>query len=204
MTDVFIRGMVVGFAIAAPVGPVGLLCFRRALADGRVAALIAGLGAAAADTFYGAVAAYGLHFISDFLQAHRAGVTLVGGIFLCLIGWRTLCSPPPTPEEAKVGPGPVRDFLATFVITLTNPGTIIAFMGGFALIGSLEPALIGGAPHVLVIGVFAGSTLWWTILSGGAAAVRSRLTAGWLAQVNRLAGMAILAFGVSVLASLAL
>lgn len=203
MTDVFWRGMIVGFVIAAPVGPVGLLCFRRALADGRMAALVAGLGAATADTVYGVVAAFGLRIVSDFLFAHRTAVTLVGGVFLCLIGLRTLRSVP-TPDEARFGPGPLRDFLATFVITLTNPGTILAFMGGFALIGSLEPSPSSGAPHMLVVGVFAGSTLWWTILSGVAAALRSRLAVGWLTSVNRVAGVAILAFGGAVLASLAL
>lgn len=195
----FVRGMAIGFAIAAPVGPVGLLCIRRALADGRVAAFVAGLGAAVADTFYGAVAAFGISLIADFLHAQQAALRLVGGTFLLVLGWRGWKAEPvlvPTPGR---GPGLVKDFISTLLITLTNPGTILAFMGVFAAMGSAGMAESSG---LLVTGVFVGSAAWWLLLSAAAGAVRSSFTPLWLKRLNRGSGMAILLFGFAVLASL--
>lgn len=131
----FIKGVAVGFAIAAPVGPVGLLCIRRALADGRIAAWIAGLGAAVADTFYGAVAGFGLTLVSEFLFQHRALLSVVGGVFLLVLGLRTFRTKPTLWQTPDSHMGLWRDFASSFIITLTNPATILAFMAVFASVG---------------------------------------------------------------------
>ena len=196
---VFVRGMAIGFAMAAPVGPVGLLCIRRALADGRVAAVVAGLGAAVADTFYGAVVAFGLSHIIGFLVTQQTSLKLFGGAFLLLIGWRSLMAEPALLPAPRQGPGLLKDFFATLLITLTNPGTVFGFLGVFAAIGSPD---MNDHAVVLVSGVFVGSAVWWLLLSAAAGAVRSRFTPLWLKRLNQGSGVTILLFGAAVWASL--
>jgi threonine/homoserine/homoserine lactone efflux protein len=197
----FLRGLAIGFALAAPVGPVGVLCVRRALADGRHAAFIAGLGAAFADTFYGAVAGLGLTLISSFLVSHLFALRLGGGSILIGLGWRGVRSKQPFEPQPNCGPGLLRDFVSTFLITLTNPATILASMGVFAALGAHEnrdPT----AALVLILGVFGGSTLWWLILSAAAGAARSRLSPRWLELLNRGSGVLLVLCGLGILASL--
>jgi len=197
----FIRGLAIGFALAAPVGPVGILCIRRALADGRYAAFIAGVGAAFADTFYGAVAGLGITVVSGFLLEHAFALRLVGGTFLLLLGGRTWSTPPTLAPEPGKGPGLVKDFVSTFLITLSNPGTILASMGVFAAVGAIDngkPAEAG----LLIFGVFSGSTLWWLVLSAMAGAVRSKLTEDWMRKLNHISGTALMLFGAGILISL--
>lgn len=198
----FLRGLAIGLALAAPVGPVGILCIRRALADGRHAAFVAGMGAAFADTFYGAVAALGLTVISSFLIDHAFLLRLVGGSFLVLLGAHTFRVAPICDTGPAAGPGLAKDFVSTFLITLSNPATILASMGVFAAIGALDGRGTGN-PRWVIIGVFAGSTLWWLTLSAVASAVRSRFTPAWLSRLNRVSGTLLVVFGCAILASLA-
>jgi threonine/homoserine/homoserine lactone efflux protein len=198
----FLRGLAVGFALAAPVGPVGILCVRRALADGRHAAFVAGLGAAFADTFYGAVAALGLTVISSFLVDHHIFLRITGGLILVIVGVRSL-NMTQAFEPATVGPGLFRDFISTFLITLTNPGTILASMGVFAAFGAFGQQDMGPSA-ILVLGVFGGSTLWWLILSGIASAARSRVSPRVLDLLNRGSGVMLVLFGLGIAASVAL
>lgn len=195
-----VKGIVIGFVIAAPVGPVGVLCIRRALADGRVAAFVAGLGAAVADTFYGAVAALGLTLVTDFLTNHRVELSLIGGLFLLFLGWKTMRARTemlPTPETHI---GLLRDFASTFLITLTNPATILAFMAVFASITAVQARHVASLDTgLLIAGVFIGSAAWWGLLSAAAGAVRSRFHAGWLRWFNRASGALLIAFGLAVL-----
>lgn len=199
-----LRGLVIGFVIAAPVGPVGLLCIRRALADGHLAAFVAGLGAAVADTFYGAVAGYGLTYISHLLLDHETTLRLVGGLFVCLLGWRTFKAVPVLAAAPTRGPGLLRDFASTTLITLTNPATILAFMGVFAAMSDMGVAFTMREAHVLVVGVFLGSALWWFLLAAGAGAVRSRFNEEWLLMLNRISGVLLGVFGIGLIASLLL
>jgi len=162
----FIRGLAIGFALAAPVGPVGILCIRRALADGRYAAFIAGVGAAFADTFYGAVAGLGITVVSGFLLEHAFALRLVGGAFLLLLGGRTWVTPPTLAPDPGKGPGLVRDFFSTFLITLSNPGTILASMGVFAAVAvivvkvsALASLARPGAALGLIVGLSAARLL---------------------------------------------
>jgi len=199
----FLRGLAIGVALAAPVGPVGILCIRRALADGRYAAFVAGLGAAFADTFYGAVAGLGLSVVSDFLQEHAFALRLIGSVFMLVLGAATWRKRPQCDTSPARGQGLMKDFLSTFIITLSNPATILGAMGVFAALGTVD-AGDGNIAAQLILGVFSGSTLWWLTLSALAGAVRSKFTPDWLVKLNHCSGVALLLFGTGILISLAL
>jgi len=197
-----LQGIIIGFAIAAPVGPVGVLCIRRALADGRFAAFVAGLGAAVADTFYGAVAAFGLTLVTDFLTDHKTPLSLVGGLFLMYLGWATLRAKGDVQPAPEANAGLIRDFVSTFFITLTNPATILAFMAVFASISAVQirnPMSLDAG--LLIAGVFAGSAAWWGLLSAVTGSVRSRFSPHWLTWLNRGSGVVLVVFGIGVLLS---
>jgi threonine/homoserine/homoserine lactone efflux protein len=191
----FLRGLAVGFSIAAPVGPIGVLCIRRTLGDGARAGFLAGLGAATADAAYGCVAGFGLTAVSGFLVRWRVGLGICGGVFLCFLGIRTFLSRP-AKDAAPAGAGSLMGIYAsTFVLTLSNPATLLSFVAVFAGLGLGATAGFGDA-GALVLGVFTGSALWWLILSGGVGLMRSRVTPRWMTAVNLASGCVLLAFGV--------
>jgi threonine/homoserine/homoserine lactone efflux protein len=200
----FLRGIAIGFAVAAPIGPVGILCIRKALADGRLAALVAGLGAALADTAFGAVAALGLGAVTDILHGQTVALKLIGGVFMIGLGlhsWRS-AAVDVEPVSAKGG-GMWADFVSTFFITITNPGTILGVAGVFAALGPSgrpEGAVSSG---LLIAGVFCGSTLWWLVLSSAASAARTRFTPRRMVWFNHSTGAMLMVFGVAAIASLA-
>lgn len=195
---VFVRGLVIGFSIAAPVGPIGVLCIRRTLADGRATGLAVGLGAAAADAVYGAVAGFGLTAASALLVRQQDLLRLVGGLFLCYLGARTFLARPAEQAARVGGAGLLGAFTATFGLTLANPATILSFVAVFAGFG-IAAATGWRDATVLVAGVFLGSALWWLLLSGTVGALRARLDPRALRWVNRLSGLVLLGFGVAAL-----
>ena len=206
MDFLFGRGIAIGFAIAAPIGPVGVFCINKAMADGRAAAIVAGLGAALADTIFGAVVGLGLGTVSLFLSQHQLVLKLVGGVFMAVLGLKTwLAAFAPAVSMPSVrGPAMWRDFAATFLITITNPATILGVMGVFAALGtSAKPAGVAES-WLLVLGVFAGSTLWWLVLSTLASAARSRFTPERMRLFNHLSGALLMIFGAAALGSLLL
>jgi threonine/homoserine/homoserine lactone efflux protein len=201
------RGLVIGFSIAAPVGPVGVLCIRRTLANGRSAGFLSGLGAASADALYCCVAAFGLTSVSGFLVDQQLLLRPVGGAFLLYLGFRIFRERPDERQATISGTsyhayrGLARAYSSTFLLTITNPLTILSFAAFFAGLGLIESA--GYVPAaVLVLGVFSGSTLWWLLLSGGVSLFRWRLGFGTLRWVNRASGTIIFGFGVAALLSL--
>lgn len=194
------RGAAVGFSIAAPVGPIGLLCIRRTLAEGRAAGLVSGLGAATADAVYGAVAAFGLTAVSGALISRGLELRLVGGGFLCWLGWKTFRAPAAsTAAAAAGGRGLLGDYASTFGLTLTNPATILSFVAVFAGLGLAASSSRADAAS-MVAGVFAGSAAWWLLLSGVVSLLRDRVGPRQLAWVNRLSGAVLFAFGALALA----
>jgi threonine/homoserine/homoserine lactone efflux protein len=198
----YLRGVVIGFAVAAPIGPVGLLCIRKALGDGRLAAWAAGLGAALADTVFGGIVGLGLGVAAQSLDQFTLALKLVGGLFMLALGvnaWRAAAEG--MDGEPGRGPGPVRDFLSTFTITMTNPGTILGVMGVFAAFGTdaspdgpLQTALLVG-------GVFCGSALWWAVLTEMTIAVRARFTPERMRRFNHVSGALLMMFGAAALVS---
>ncbi|MCC6445989.1 MAG: LysE family transporter [Armatimonadetes bacterium] len=193
----FFKGLLIGFSIAAPVGPIGVLCIRRTLARGRLSGLASGLGAATADAIYGCTAGFGLTFISSFLIGHQIWLRLLGGAFLCYLGVKTLLAlPAEKPAEAN-GRGLLGDYSSTCFLTLTNPLTILSFTAIFAGLGVVSRSY-GGA-FALVGGVFTGSALWWAALSAGVGLLRSRFDAQKMRWVNRISGIVILGFGLAAM-----
>lgn len=196
----FIKGLIIGFAIAVPVGPIGFLCLRRTLVYGRLTGFVSGLGAASADALYGLVAALGLTAISDFLLRAETWLQLGGGLFLLGLGLRTArAKPARTDEDGSAPPPPQRSlhaaYLSTLLLTLTSPATILAFVAIFAGLGIGAAAGNPLRALEMVVGVFTGSALWWLILSFGAGQLRSRLQAGSLQVLHVISGLSIIVLG---------
>jgi threonine/homoserine/homoserine lactone efflux protein len=196
-----LKGFVLGFSIAAPVGPIGLLCIRRSLADGRVVGLLTGLGAATADAVYGGIAAFGLTAVSGMLVAYRTWLGLLGGVFLCYLGVRTMVSSAPAESRDSVQTsGLASAYASTFVLTLTNPMTILSFVAVFAGIGLVSGSGSRSAA-MLVAGVFAGSAAWWLLLSTGTSMLRTAIGPRVMTIVNQVSGTLIVAFGIYAIAT---
>jgi threonine/homoserine/homoserine lactone efflux protein len=197
-----LSGLVIGFSIAAPVGPIGVLCIRRTWAEGRASGLVSGLGAATADAVYGAVAGFGLTFISNFLVSQQAALRLIGGLFLCYLGFKTILANPAQQSAAVKGTGLVGAYGSTFFLTLTNPMTIIFFAAIFAGLGLADASTSYESASILVSGVFIGSASWWLILSSGASLFQSKIHPYRLVWVNRISGAVIIGFGLVALLSI--
>ncbi|NJL58528.1 MAG: LysE family transporter [Desulfobacteraceae bacterium] len=196
-----LRGLAIGFSIAAPVGPIGVLCIRRTLAEGRLSGFVSGLGAATADAIYGCIAGFGLTFISNFLVSRQTWLRLVGGVFLCYLGIRTLLAKPAEQAASVKGDSFINAYVSTFFLTLTNPMTIISFAAIFAGLGLASTSGNYMSAGILVLGVFIGSALWWLILSGGVGIFREKFNLYGLHWVNRISGAIITGFGLFALLS---
>jgi threonine/homoserine/homoserine lactone efflux protein len=196
----FLKGCAIGLSIAAPVGPIGVLCIRRSLAEGARVGLFTGLGAAVADGLYGAVAAFGLTIVSGFLRDHQTALRLIGGFFLLYLGIKTFLAKPAERPASPVTHASA--FTSTFLLTLTNPMTIFSFMVIFAGFGISDANQYLWQAAMMTLGVFVGSAAWWLFLSNGVAMFRTRITPCWMQQVNRISGAIILAFGITVLLKL--
>jgi threonine/homoserine/homoserine lactone efflux protein len=183
-----VKGVAIGIVIALPVGPVGILCVRRTLFEGPSYGFVSGMGAATADTIFGVIAAAGLTFLRDWLLSYQDWFGAAGGLFLLFFGIRTLLIPPTARETMPVtGERHVKAYVSTFALTITNPITILAFAAIFAKIGVAESAGLFTL-GALVLGVFAGSLLWWLALSFGLFWVHRIAGTFHLAWLNRISG----------------
>jgi threonine/homoserine/homoserine lactone efflux protein len=197
----FIKGLIIGFSVAAPVGAIGLLCIRRSLTQGPLLGFVSGLGAATADTLYGLVAGCGFTFLSHALIENRLLLQFAGGIFLCWLGVKSLRSSPSPlsrPSSAK-GEDVLKAYLSTFFLTVANPATILSFIGVFAGLGLAERQGNLLLTSCLVLGIFLGSTLWWFVLCYGVGLLRERFTLHSLRWVNYISGFVIISFGLFAL-----
>ena len=202
MANLFVVGLIVGFLLAAPVGPIAVLCIQRTMNHGRAAGFVSGLGAAAADAFYGALAAFGVTMISTFLMAHRMAFQRIGGAVLIVMGVRLLLIAPAERKNGNNDRGLWADFFSTFVLTLTNPMTFIAFAVIFATLGV---GVVRGHSFLtfeLVAGVFLGSGAWWAFVVALINLFRDRFRYRTLVVVNRVTGIFVMAVGVFYLAIL--
>lgn len=195
-TAVFIKGLIIGFSIAAPVGPIGLLCIQRTLTYGRLSGLLTGLGAATADGFYGAVAAFGLAAVSSFLIGQQFWLGLVGGLFLLYLGIKILRTPPATAAVTDKHKGLIYDYVSCFFLTLANPATILTFVAIFAGLGLGSHDIGTASALFMTVGVLAGSALWWLILSGGVSFVRHKVNEKLLKTINVVSGFILIGFSV--------
>jgi threonine/homoserine/homoserine lactone efflux protein len=196
-----VKGAGIGFAVAAPVGPIGLLCIRTTLERGRIAGFCAGLGAAVADTFFGLVGVLGLTAVRDLIDQQRFWLELGGGVFLVAFGIHLALKKPVL--QINGGEIPMSlwaDFVKTLLLTLANPSTIISFMAVFAGVPGTARVPLALVP-VLVIGVFAGSAGWWLALSGVISMIRHMISERTMIWMNRIAGGVLIVFGIYTLAN---
>jgi threonine/homoserine/homoserine lactone efflux protein len=198
----FVRGLIIGFSVAAVVGPMCVLCIQRTLDKGQLYGLVSGLGIATADAVYSCIAGFGLTVIAAFLVSQQRWIHLIGGLFLIYLGIRTFLTRPAARAAVAKANTFFGAYVSTFLLTLTNPLTILSFAAIFAGIG------VGGASQsevsatLVVSGVFVGSTLWWCLLTGSVSILRAKFHHRALRWVNRIAGVSITVFGVLALLSL--
>lgn len=193
--SLLLKGLVMGFSIAAPVGPVGLLCIRRTLAKGRLSGLVSGLGAASADGLYGLLAGLGIGALAEWLVSGQTWLRLGGGILLILLGLQTFFSQPAQTPASASSRGLLGDYFSALALTLSNPLTILSFAAVFASLGLSSQGAYSRAVAGLVTGVFCGSAAWWLLLSGAVGLLRERITPLQMRWVNRVSGLLIFAFG---------
>lgn len=196
----FFKSLAIGFSIAAPVGPIGVLCVRRTLAHGFLGGFAAGLGAASADGVYGAIAAFGITAVSRLLVEQAYWLGLGGGALLIWLGYSAMRAEPATRTLADQGPRLFTAYAATFVLTLSNPMTILSFAAIFAALGPIGGEAGWIPALVMIIGVFLGSALWWLGLAGAVGVVRRRVSPATMRWINRISGAVIIVFGVVAIA----
>ena len=196
-----VKGIVVGAVIAVPVGPVGILCLHRTIFDGQLSGLVSGLGAATADALFGAIAAFGLTFVSDWLFGYENALRGAGGIYLLYIGGSALATEVRDKIAEQANPETLfRDFASAFALTITNPVTILVFLAIFAALGLGTRARLVDA-SILVLGVWVGSFLWWLALSLGIGLFRRAIEPRHLAWISRASGIILFATGAALLAT---
>jgi threonine/homoserine/homoserine lactone efflux protein len=203
VAGIFLKGLVVGFLVATPVGPIGLLCIQRTLSEGKMHGLVSGLGAATADAIYGLIAALGLTFVSNFLFKEQFLLRLFGGLFLCYLGVRTFLSKPAGQTSSADAPSYISNYGSTFLLAFTNPITILVFAALFAGLGVVSSGThyfsVGLPVGLSVAGVFIGSALWWFMLCGAAGILHGKISYGILTGLNRISGIIITVFGLVIL-----
>ncbi|EFM12692.1 Lysine exporter protein (LYSE/YGGA) [Paenibacillus curdlanolyticus YK9] len=193
--SILLKGIMIGLSIAAPVGPIGILCMKRTLNQGRAFGIVSGFGAATADAVYGLIAAVGFTLITEQLLAYQTWIRLIGGLFLCYLGLQAIVAKPQLPhqEDAASSRHLLAAYLTTFFLTIMNPMTILSFLGVFAGVNA------AGASHgravTMVVGIFVGSMLWWLLLAIMVGLIRDTLTRGAMVAINRISGCLLVGFG---------
>ncbi len=202
--EVFIQGLVIGIFLAAPVGPLALVCIRRAITGGSMHGFVSGLGVATADAFYAGIVASGLSLVAGFLLAWQAPLRIIAGITLVGIGYRVFRSPARSdPARYHEHVSYLRDYSSVAALTLANVFTIISvgiFLSGSGMvISTASPA----AGIVFAAGVFAGESAWWLLVCSALGSASHRITPAGLALVNRISGGVIAIAGIVMLLSVA-
>ncbi|UUV16919.1 LysE family transporter [Fusobacteria bacterium ZRK30] len=191
--EFIIKGFTIGFLVAAPVGPIGILCIKRSLTKGRKSGLITGIGAATADTLYGCIAAFGMTTASNLLLTYKDIFQFIGIFFLLYLGVKSFFK---ESNEATIAIDRnnkiFKDYISTFFLTVTNPSTILSFIAIFAGIGVLPKDTF--TVFSLVSGVFLGSSFWWLFLSFTASKVGNKIGSKQLTLINKISGVVLILF----------
>lgn len=201
-------GVFIGLIAAVPIGPVNLICIRRTFAFGPLNGFVSGLGAALGDGVFAAVTGFGLTWVATLIEGYAVAIELVGGLMMLYFAWRAFSDSAPgkfddeTPDKA--GGSLVKAIISTFLLTITNPATLLFFTGMFAGLGGLA----GGAgsfvdAEFVVAGVVGGSAGWWLVLTTMIGLFHTRLEAGAVRWINRASGLLVGVFGAAVLVHLA-
>ena len=195
----FWKGVLVGFMMAVPLGPMGVLCIKRTLSQGRKSGFVTGLGIATIDALYGAVAALGIAFIAAFIITHKISIQSVGILILLYLGIAIFLEKPTSLKVQKsMTKSLMRDYCSAAILTICNPITILSFIGALAAV-DIANNFGQDLPLILVLGIFIGSMLWWSILSIALGSVRHTLTKQQMLFINKIAGGIILLFALALL-----
>jgi threonine/homoserine/homoserine lactone efflux protein len=194
-----LEGAVIGFSLAAPIGPVGILCVRRTLEHGARHGLVIGVSAAACDMVNGIIAAFGITLVSDFIALEQYRIRLVGGIILLIMGY-IVCRARPLADKVATAPrGRTWTFFSTALLVFTNPLTLFAFAAAFAVIGVKNVVGHPVSGLMLVVGVFLGSLSWFVLLTGLAHFFKEKVMRVGLTLVNRVSGVLLMLCGLFAL-----
>ncbi len=191
----FFKGLLIGAAVSAPVGPIGLLCINRSLTEGRVRGFVSGLGAATADMVFCIIAGFGFTFVSRFLDEQAVWISFVGACGLVFLGLRIFFSKPEEKSCANTGGDLAHIYLSTFALTLINPVTILFFVAVFTSLGVTLSREDYPSLTLLIVGVLAGAVLWWFLLTGCVSLLHRRLTQETIRWVNRISGTIVMVLG---------
>lgn len=199
--EIFIQGIILGFSASVPLGPMGLICIQKTLNRGRWAGLVSGAGAAAADTFYAVIAAFGISFITDFIQKEQFTLRIIGSIILVLLGFKIFITNPAIQIRKQQGKknNLIGDFVSIFFLTLSNPITVFFFGAVFASTGILKGENSFIELIEVVVGVFTGAMLWWLILTTVVNVFRSKFRLKRLWWINKITGAVIVVFGLAAI-----
>lgn len=198
----FLRGVLVGLAIAIPIGPIGVLCIQRTLADGVWRGIVTGFGSTTAHGIYAAIAGFGFAVISDSMTSGQVVLRLFGSAYLAYLALRIARSTPTLRPSTGRARGLLATYASSFLVDITSPGTIVLFAAIFAGLGTTSAAGRYDATAYLVLGVLVGSGLWWVILSNGVNLLRRRMNERWLRWVNRFSAVVLLGFALFVVLGL--
>jgi threonine/homoserine/homoserine lactone efflux protein len=199
--NIFLKGLIIGILVNAPLGPIGWLCVQRTLSKGKLYGLVSGFGAATADAIYSFIPAFGLTLLSSFLVEHQAWFRPIGGIFLCGLGVKAFFSRSEKTPVAEIKISYFGAYISTLFLTLVNPLLILVFTAIFAGLSIVNSSADYSASTILVLGIFIGSGLWWLVLSSITATFREKLSSGIVLWMKKISGLAIVAFGILVLVS---
>jgi len=191
---VLLKSWMIGVAIAAPVGPIGMLCIRKTLELGLMGAILVGLGAALADSCYGLIAALGLSAFSYFLLENTVLLKIVGGMFLLFLAYREIKSGTPTTIIKSSSNMRIKLVGQIFFLTISNPMTILSFLGIFASISSGPTTPIDSL--IMVVGIFLGSMTWWLALGAIIIKIKHKLPEAWLARIKYLSALILVGFAI--------
>lgn len=200
--SMFITGIGIGFLMAAPFGPIGVLCMRRILTNNPTSGLISGLGAATADALCSAIAGFGLTFVSSSILSHQIMIRLLGGLFLCVLGAKTFIAKPCNPIANVKTSSLISVYTSTFFLTMANPITTLSFAAIFAGLGITETDSDYVAASALILGVFLGSASWWLALSSSIKIFKLNIDFTAQKWINKLSGGILTIFGLLALLSL--
>src|SRR4051794_4822257 len=194
-----ISGLMIGLTIAAPIGPMALLCISRTVNGGLIAGVSTGAGASTVQVLYGSVVLLGLQRAGPFLDGNREALSLFGAALMVLFAWRMLW---PRPGRWTGGVVQTRSFVLNYVsavlFNIVNPMLLILLISAVAAVLGTEPQA-GGTIRLVLAGMFVGSLGWWVALTTVATVVRGRLSRGVLRVVNKIAALALLGFGLIAL-----
>jgi len=196
-----IMGLILGFSVAAPVGHIGILCINRTIKKSYISGLTTGLGAASADLIYGLIAGFGLTFVSNFLLNQKFLIQSFGLVFLFYLGFKTIFVKKPKDELRINNKGLIKDYLSTFILTISNPVTILFFIAVFAGLGLTNIVMKYSSTALFVFGVFVGSTIWWLILNGITHKLKKQINESILDKIDLFSGLIIFIFGFLIVTS---